>query len=330
MEQKVLIIGARGRLGSACVNAFSSAGWQVIAQARRPNSSSRGVRFIDAPLTDHATLACEAAGAAVVLHAANPLYTNAAWRRDAQPMLDHVIEVAKLLNATLLFPGNVYNFGADLPAHLTEQTPQAATTVKGRIRIALECSLQDAAVQGLQCVVLRAGDFFGADGDTWLDLAMMKDITQGRFVYPGPLNVPHAWAYLPDLANAFVAAANARSCLPAFSTLHFAGHTLTGQDWIDALTPIAREQGWLNAHHSLKLGNLPWPLLRAGGVFVPTWRSLTELQYLWNKPHALTATALITQLGAVPNTPFAQALHDSLSVLGLLRTPSNRGQTLPA
>jgi nucleoside-diphosphate-sugar epimerase len=330
VEHKVLITGARGRLGAACVSAFARAGWHVIAQARGPGASGTNVRFTRVSVADHAALAQDAAGATVVLHAANPVYTNAAWQREAQPMLDHAIAVAKRLNAMLLFPGNVYNFGTTLPAELTEQTPQAANTIKGRVRMAMEHSLQNAAAHGLQSVVLRAGDFFGADNGTWLDQAIVKKIAKGKFIYPGPLNIPHAWAYLPDFAGAFVAAANARSRLPAFSTLHFAGHTLSGQDWVDAITPIAVEQGWLTDGQRLRVGNLPWPLVRAAGLLNPTWRSLAQMQYLWNRPHTLSGHVFAAQIGVAPHTPFAQALRESLDHLGLLRAASPNVQTLAA
>ena len=69
----------------------------------------------------------------------------------------------------------------------------------------LEAELQQRAQAGrLRAVVIRAGDFFGAGSGSWLDLAIAKDVAKGRLVYPGPLDLPHAWAYLPDLARAFV------------------------------------------------------------------------------------------------------------------------------
>ena len=36
-------------------------------------------------------------------------------------------------------------------------------------------------------------------------VAIVKALAKGKLVYPGPLDRAHAWAYLPDLAQAFVA-----------------------------------------------------------------------------------------------------------------------------
>ena len=74
---------------------------------------------------------------------------------------------------------------------------------------------------------------------------------------PIPMDVPTAWAYLPDMARSFVQVAEQRHRLPAFETLHFAGYSLTGQDWADALEPLAREHGWLAPGEPLRSASLP-------------------------------------------------------------------------
>jgi hypothetical protein len=152
--------------------------------------------------------------------------------------------------AALLFPGNVYNFGAGMPAVLAPDTPQRPGTEKGRIRVDLEQQLAQATrARGLQAVVVRAGDFFGAGNGSWLDQVIVKKLPQGRVTWPGALDAPHAWAYLPDLARAFVRVAETAPATAGgrFECLHFAGHTVTGQDWLAALTGVAWEQGWLPA-----------------------------------------------------------------------------------
>ena len=56
-------------------------------------------------------------------------------------------------------------------------------------------------------------------------------VKSGKFVYPGPLDRPHAWAYLPDLARAAVALAETSADLPAYSDIPFPGYTLRGRDF---------------------------------------------------------------------------------------------------
>ena len=326
----VLILGARGRFGLAAVRAFAQAGWQVHAQMR-PGRTTDGVldgwpagqvHPLALSLDDPAAIARAAAGAQVVVHAVNPVYTQAAWRTEAPALLEAAIAIAGQLKACLMLPGNVYNFGEHLGTELTEATPQTAGTVKGQIRIAMEQRLQRAAAEAaLRAVVIRAGDFFGSGSGTWIDQAMVPKLRSGRVTYPGALDVPTAWAYLPDLARAFVAVATRRDALPAFETLHFGGYQLTGQDWVDALTDIAWEQGWLPAGGRLKVGTLPWPLIRLGSLFNPVWAALLEMRYLWQRPHRLANHKLCALIGEEPHTPFAQAARDTLASLGMLKAP---------
>lgn len=320
-DKTVLILGARGRFGLAATKAFAAAGWQVLAQVRAGASGPQvaGVRWLAQDPQDTASLTAAAQGATVVVHAINPPYVNSQWLRQAPRLMGAAIALARALGATLMLPGNVYNFGTGLPGVLTESTPQMADTVKGRVRIAMERQLADATRDArMKAVVIRAGDFFGSGKGSWLDLLIASRLRQGKLMLPGPLDSPGAWAYLPDLARTFVAVAERRAQLPAFDTLHFAGYTLSGQDWRDVLTDLAWEQGWLPDDGQLKLGAMPWPLIRAGSWLVPTWASLCEMRYLWNTPHRLANEKLLALLGHEPHTPLPQAVHAALDDLGLL------------
>jgi len=310
-----LVLGANGRLGGAAVQAFAAAGWTVLAQARRkPTALPRGATHVALPLDDAAGLAAAAAGASMVVYAVNPLYTQ--WATQALPLFHQGVAVAQRLGATFLLPGNVYNFGAQMPALLSERTPQRASTPKGHIRVAMERELQALAAQGaLRSIVIRAGDFFGSGSGSWMDLAIVKSLRQGKLVYPGPLDVPHAWAYLPDLAQAMVAAASRRDALPAFADLPFAGHTLTGAELLAALERAASSLG-LGPARGWRHGGMPWLAMKIGALVVPMWREIVAMSYLWRVPHALDGTALARAVGALPATPLDVALRDALLALG--------------
>ncbi len=317
-DRKVLILGANGRFGHAAASAFAAAGWQVLAQVRRaPALSAQGVRYLHTPLTDTAALAAQARGARAVVHAVNPPYTD--WPAQVLPLARLGMDVAQQLGATFMLPGNVYNFGAAMPAVLTESTPEAATTAKGRIRSELEAEMKARAAGGLKSVVLRAGDFFGAGQGNWFDMAITKSLARGKLVYPGPLDVPHAWAYLPDFARAFVAVAE-QPAAAAFERLHFEGFTLTGLELLEGIAAAAAKLG-LRPAHSFAHGSMPWRLIRLGGLVKPMWRELAEMAYLWQRPHALSGTLLQQRVGALPCTPPALALQRSLVDMGLAAPP---------
>lgn len=316
-SRTVLILGANGRFGLAAAQAFAAAGWQVLAQTRRPLVAAMpaGVRRIDLPIEATAALAEAACGATVLVHAVNPIYTR--WDAELLPMARAGMDLAQRLGARFMLPGNVYNHGEQMPSLLTEDTPERPTTPKGRLRCTLEAELAaraDGSPSALKSTVLRAGDFFGGDGrGSWLDLVIARSLRAGKLVSPGPLDVPHAWAYLPDLARAFVALAEAPG-LPDVARFHFEGHTATSREFLDATERAARTLGLAGAR-PLRRGALPWGLIRLLAWAVPMWRELLSMSYLWRVPHALDGRRLRAVVGPLPATPLERALEEALARL---------------
>ncbi len=115
--------------------------------------------------------------------------------------------------------------------------------------------MAEAAERGARMIVLRAGDFFGGGRGAWLDLVIAKEIGSGRLTYPGPLELVHEWAYLPDLATALVRLAAIRDTLPRFETFCFAGHAVTGHEFTQAIAKAA-ERG-------LEVKRMTWWLVHA-------------------------------------------------------------------
>jgi nucleoside-diphosphate-sugar epimerase len=338
MKETVLILGARGRFGLAAARAFCDAGWHVVCQIRPGAGLPAGMaddarlRWVGIDLHDVRAVTAAANGAAVVVHALNPAYTNKAWQSQVLPAMDSAIAIARALHATLMLPGNVYNFGANMPGVLREDTQQTARTVKGQIRVAMEQRLQRVAkgdAGAVRGVVIRAGDFFGSGRGTWFDTTLAKNVGKGVFTYPGPREVATPWAYLPDLARTFVAVAAQRERLQPFEVFHFAGHQITGQQWVDALAQVARAQGWVKPGGDIKFSALPWPFIRLGALVNPTWRALMEMRYLWETPHALDNTKLTTLIGPEPHTALAQATRLALVDLGLMHPVDKSAPALP-
>jgi nucleoside-diphosphate-sugar epimerase len=315
LSKTILIIGANGRLGQVLASTFAQAGWHVHAQVRRqPSRPQPGVHWVHAPIEEPAALAETVHAASIVVHAANPLYTQ--WQAQARPLARCAIDTARRLGAVLMFPGNVYNFGRPMPQLLLEDTAQKPNSRKGRIRVEIENTLREAASSGLRSVVIRAGDFFGGPGrGSWLDLVIAKSLRKGQAVYPGPLHAVHAWAYLPDLARAFVMVAERRAALPMFEVLHFAGHALTGAELLEGLARSARRQGLLLPNVPLRRRSMPWPLLRVAGLAVPMLREIAEMRYLWYAPHRLSGERMAKLVGEVPVTPVDQAMDEALREL---------------
>jgi len=308
MTSTVLILGAAGRIGHVLAQAFADAGWTVRAQARKSLPAELagrpGIELVTCDALDAAALREAARGVDVVVHALNPVYTK--WEGMVMPLAEAAIAAARDSGALLMVPGNVYNFGRELPERLTLDTPERGDLPKARLRIEVEARL--AATPGLDSVVIRAGDFFGgSQKGSWFDVSMASRIKSGKFVYPGEPELMHAWAYLPDLAQAFVRVAERRAELHGHRRFHFAGHAVTGNDMRAAME---RAVG-----RPLRVASMPWWLMRLVAPVVPMMREVVTMSYLWKRPHRLDDSALREFIGPVPHTPLDQALLGAWNAL---------------
>ena len=231
MSKTVIILGANGRFGRAASQAFFSAGWTIRTftrnlpdPAEHPDFARYAGNAFDADALTHAARDCD-----VIVNALNPPYQN--WTRDLPGLTRAVIATAKATGSTVMVPGNVYNYGADMPPALTEDTPHRPTTRKGQLREAMEESYAIAADEGVQTIILRGGDFIErTKTGNWFDTYVTAKAAQGKITYPGPLDRVHAWAYLPDMAGAMAALADKRTELGPFAVFGFEGVNLTGAE----------------------------------------------------------------------------------------------------
>ena len=311
MSGRILVLGAAGRVGRRAAETFRDAGWEVASLVRGASAehAAPGTQVVEVDARDAESVADAARGMDVVLHALNPPYTE--WAMQMPLLAEAAIAAARASNATLVLPGNVYNYGADMPAVLDENTPMHPTSRKGALRVALEERLREA---GIRTIVLRAGDFFGGgSGGSWFDRVIIRYVDQKRLTYPGPLDVVHEWAYLPDLVAAMVPLVEARAQFNSFETFGFSGHAVTGAEFTGAIMRTLRRD--------MTIGTMPWWLLRMIGPVVPTFRELAEMSYLWETPHRIDGRKLKAAIDAIPRTPLDTAIATSLEELGLSKRP---------
>jgi nucleoside-diphosphate-sugar epimerase len=310
MSRRIVVLGAAGRFGRIAAEAFRDAGWAVSSLVRASASSraAPGTDIVEVDARDTGAVVEAARGADVVLHALNPPYTQ--WPKLVIPFAETAIAAAREAGATLVFPGNLYNYGKDMPPVVDESTPMHPSSRKGALRVEAERRMAAAAGERLRVLTLRAGDFFGGTGTgSWFDRVIAKDVDGGQVTYPGPLDVVHCWAYLPDFAAAVVKLVEKRDQLGPFEQFGFPGHAVTGRQLVDA---IVRATG-----RAMSVATMPWWLLQVLSPVVPIYRELAEMAYLWRVPHRIDGGKLAQALGAPELTPLDDAVAMALRDLGL-------------
>ncbi|MDX8456822.1 SDR family oxidoreductase [Mesorhizobium sp. VK9D] len=307
---KIAILGANGRLGRVVGKAFIDAGFEVRAVTRtgKVPAELKGATAVAGDALDRESLVRATEGVDIVFNGLNPVYTD--WGK-CMPMAENVMAACRANNTLHLFPGTVYNYGSPMPQVITEETPFHPTTEKGRIRCAMENLFHGEAEAGrVRTVVLRAGDFFGGTGSgSWFDLVVAAKMEKGVYTAPGPADLTHEWAYLPDFAVAFVGLARNLDKLGFYEAINFPGHAITD---LDIKAAAEKALGG-----KLKLSFMPWWVLRAGSPFVAMWREIVSMSYLRFEAHRLVSTRLEAVIGEIPHTPLDQAVKEALQDIGL-------------
>ncbi|HEY0800456.1 MAG TPA: NAD(P)H-binding protein [Steroidobacteraceae bacterium] len=312
-KRTALVIGMTGSIGREVAAALVTRGWHVRALHRNPaqaqvsNALPHSVHWVKGDAMQLNDVIEAARGATLIVHAANPpKYRN--WRGLALPMLDNTIAAAKTCNARILLPATIYNFGSGAPPILKENSPQIPTTRKGQVRVEMELKLQKASLDGVRSIVVRAGDFFGPGaGSSWLTQGLVRSSGRLRSVfYPGPADVGHSWAYLPDLAESMVRLIECERPMAVYEVLHFRGH------WFDRGVEIAERVCRLHGMNTRQIKPFPWWAIKLASPFVNVFREMLEMRYLWQVPLQLDNGKLRALIGAETHTPIDAALAATL------------------
>ncbi len=262
MAGKVLILGSSGKLGSAAAQAFAQAGWDV-ARYRRGTDMSAAAR-----------------GADVIVNGLNPPNYHA-WERTIPEITEAVIAAARASGALTIVPGNVYNFAPE-PGVISETTPQAPITRKGRVRMEMERSYRES---GLPVLILRAGNFLAPGrNDDIMGLMVLRGLSRGRISWPGDPAAIQPWCYLPDWARAAAMLAERRESLRRFEDVPFPGHVFSANELHAHLERLLGRE--------LSMGGFPWWAFRLASPFWELARELLEMRYLFSLPHRLDGTRL--------------------------------------
>ncbi len=308
-----LVLGLTGAIGQAIAAALARRGWAIRALTRRAAADRPDLAFpIDwrpGDALDPATVIAAADGADLIVHGVNPPGYRR-WREDGLPMLANTIAAAETAGATVLFPANVYVFSSASADKLDESAPRMPTTRKGQVRLEMERMLERAALdEQVQVIILRAGDYFGPGvSNSWFAGAVVKGGKASKAIRTlAPAGIAHAWAYVPDLAEAFARLVDRRSTLPIFTIAHFRGHDdMTGRAMAEAAWRAIGRQ-------DIPIKPFPWITLWLGAPLVPFLREALEMTWLWKKSLTLDNRRLCALIGEEPHTPLDDAVTAALA-----------------
>ncbi len=303
--RNVLVIGASGSFGAAVARELVARGWNVHA-LRRPGGRPlkiRGVSDIEGDAENAEDVSRATQNVDVVVYGYNVPYQQ--WLKKLLPAADNVARAAERHGLTIVFPGNVYGLGADFSKPLNEECTRDAVSIKGQLRNQVEARLERATRKGARLLIVRCGDYFGPDAthSSWFSYMTKGAQRGGALTNLAPNEVPHEWAYLPDVALATAELLERRERLGPCEVFHFSSYQVTSGQMLEAIQYHLGKR---------RIKRMPWGLLRWLKPFVPLVREVFDVRYLWDKPVLLDDSKLRTLLPDLTRTPLHEAVRQTL------------------
>lgn len=310
---KYAIFGATGAVGKSLARELARSGesFRVVGRSLETLQKEFGpyaprVENVVADLADPAAAKTAARGVETIFYTAGVPYTRFA---DHPVLMRNTIEAAVAEGVRhLVHVATVYPFGRARTALVNEDHPREPHTFKGRMRKEQEDLVLAANGRGgLRTTLLRAPDFYGADSELSYVASIFKAaVSGGRANVIGPIDEPHEFVYVPDLARTLVQLSRENAAYGHAWNLAGPGQ-ITERDFMQRVFNAAgRKPRFMVA------GPL---MMKVAGLFNPMAREVAEMQYLFSQPLMLDDARLRALLPNLTKTSYDEGIRETVEEL---------------
>ena len=295
------VIVGKGPVGMTTAEELVSRGHEVRVLSRSGGRSTATIEHREVDATDAGALSEAARGAAALYNAVNPAYHR--WATDWPPVAAALLSAAERSGAVLVTMSNLYGYGRP-SGPMTPETPMAATDVKGRVRTQMwEDALAAHRAGRVRVTEARASDFVGPQvplGQSHL-MRQIPALRKGARAWViGDPDVRRSWGYMPDVATTLATLGTDERAL--------------GRAWhVPSAPPRSQRQALEDLAAALgapqpRVTGVPWPVLRAAGVFVPFMREVAAMRHQFDQDFVVDASATTATFG-ITATPWDEVIR---------------------
>jgi nucleoside-diphosphate-sugar epimerase len=302
-----IVFGAGGALGASVVRNLAQQNKAVRAVVRGVDRARKvlpsSVEIVEADASKPDSIKPAFQNASVIYHCVNVPYDK--WTEIMPLVTDNILAGAIESQANVVFPGNVYVYGPFQKIPTTEDHPLAATTKKGRLRIALEKKLMDAHNNGkIKTVIPRFPDYYGPNvTNNLMKPIFLAAISGEKASWIGNLDVQHCFVFIEDAAAACIMLGETASAYG--EVWHVPGaRPTTGREFIDIAFKAADNKPDIRL-----LGKNS---IRVAGLMNPEVRELIELMYEFEEPYVLDGSKFSTKFPLFQYTTHEEGVRKTI------------------
>jgi len=268
------ILGAGGDVANLLAKELKTFTHQIRLVSRNPKCINDGDELMAADLTKREDVFKAIEGTEVVYLTVGLKYDLRVWQSQWPLIVGHVIEGCLKYNCKLVFFDNVYMYDKNAIPHMTEESPIAPPSKKGKVRLQVVEMIQEAIrSKNLKALIARSADFYGplAKNGIINMLVVDKLVNSSKPNWQANVDKIHSFTYLPDAAIATALLGNTDSAYGQVWHLPTSAEKLTGRQLISIASRIAgKKDGFMLLS--------PW-MLSLLGLFSRMLKELIEMQY---------------------------------------------------
>ncbi len=208
MQQRIVVIGGSGFLGSHLADKLTESGHHVVVYDQAPSPWLQpGQEMIVGSILDAKALDAAIAGASAVYHLAGLADIGAASQRPRDTVALNVMGSVEVIEACLRHKVGKLLFASTIYVYSDKGSFYRVS--KQAVELLLETYAKD---RGLKYTILRFGSLYGPRAQDWNGLKrfVVQAVRDGRIVYPGTGQERREYIHVADAARMSVTALDAQ------------------------------------------------------------------------------------------------------------------------
>lgn len=300
------ILGSGGAVGIALAKELRNYTDKIRLVSRRPQKIHEDDELFAADLLDKNLVDLAVKGSEIVYLTAGLKYSSKIWEKDWPVIMKNVIDACLANQAKLVFFDNVYMYAPEAVKHMTEDSPIAPVTRKGKVRAEIANMLFEAIKnKGLTAMITRSADFYGKNASTGiLNISLFDNYKKiKRAFWQSDADKIHSCTYIPDAAKAVALLGNTADAYNEVWHLPTSHQKWTGKEFI----LYTAEQMNVKPRYYI-LSKFMISLL---GIFSPTIKELKEMQYQNDRDYFFDSSKFENRFSIKP-TSYENGIKESI------------------